>query len=148
MKVTFEEARLDHVIALVSCLRERERALAEMLYGAEFERLVVDELKESVMAWAGLVDGRCGAVWGVKTPRLLADYGTLWMIGTTLIDDHPIAFLRHSRRALEDLRGTFKTLYGCVLTEFTTSERWLRWLGFEIGPDQGGIKVCELRYGN
>jgi hypothetical protein len=146
MKIEFVEARLEHVIDLVARLRERERAVCAMMYGSEFEKLVTQEVTSSLLAWAGLVDGRCGAIWGVKTSRLLADEGTLWMIGTTLIDEYPIAFLRHSRRALADLRGTFHKLYGCVLTDYSESQRWLEWLGFEIGPDQGGIRVCEYRF--
>jgi hypothetical protein len=144
MKVEFVEAQLEHVIALVDNLRDRELDLCRTMYGRDFEKMIVAELQASVLTYAGVVDGECGALWGVKA-QFFNNYGTLWMIGTRLIDEHPIAFLRHSRRALLDLRGTFSRLYGCVLTDYAQSRRWLEWLGFEIGPDQNGICLCEYR---
>lgn len=146
MKVEIVEASLEHAIQLVGHLRDSERALYEKIHGANFERLVVREINESVFVWAGLVNGECGVIWGVKMSRFLSDEGTLWMLGNYLVDEHPITFLRYSRKMLEDLRGTFKVLNGCVLTEYSKSRAWLEWLGFEIGPDQGGICACQYRF--
>lgn len=146
MKVEIVEARLEHVIYLVEHLRDNERAICEKMYGADFEKIVTKEIAGSMLAWAGLVDGKCGALWGVKMTRILSDEGMLWMIGTHLIDEYPITFLRQSRQVVRKLHGTFKKLYGCVLTDYSQSRRWLEWLGFEIGEDQGGICYCEYRF--
>jgi len=144
MRVEIVPARYEHIHYLVKHLRDEERAICEKMYGDQFFGTVLKEVDDSMLAWAALADGECAALWGVKTHKILSDEGMLWMIGTDLIDKHPITFLRHSRRQVQSLRATFKTIYGCVLTEYSTSRRWLEWLGFEIGPDQGGICYCRL----
>lgn len=146
MKVEMVEARLEHAISLIENLRGNERELYKKVLGEDFERLVVKEINESVMVWAAFVDGECGVLWGVKMEKIMSDEGVLWLLGGHLIDKNPITFLRHSKRALEDLRGTFKLLHGCVLTQYTQSRKWLEWLGFEIGEDQGGICRCVYRF--
>ena len=146
MKVEIVDARFEHVVYLVENLRLHERLLYAKALGPDLERMVVKEISDSIVAWAGLGDGKCGALWGVKMAGILSDSGVMWMLGGRLIDEHPLIFLRHSKRALNDLRATFKSLQGCVLTEYSQSQRWLEWLGFKIGPDQGGISYCEYRF--
>lgn len=138
MKVEIVEARLDHVIQIVEDLHKVNRVVG-------VEKIVVQELNDSLLAWAGLLDGRCVVLWGVKS-KALSDEGVLWMLPSQALYTSPIAFLRHSRREIEKLRGIFKCLHGCVLTDFTASKRWLEWLGFVVGPDEGGICKCELRW--
>jgi hypothetical protein len=146
VRVEIVPATFAHVLDLLSNLRERDRVTAELMYGEFFERAIVEELKGSLLAYAGLLDGRCVALWGVKVWELMSREGVLWMIGSRLVDERPLTFLRHSRRALEELRGIFKVLHGCVLTDYAQSRRWLEWLGFSIGKPQGGICACELRW--
>jgi hypothetical protein len=141
MKIEFELAEFRHVVQLMPRLREREKADHLKAYGVLSEKDVLKEVTSSLVAWAGLLDGECGAIWGIKTPRIMGDEGYLWMIGSYLIEEHPVAFLRHSRRALAEVRGVFRRIHGVVLTDFDKSCKWLEWLGFELGPDKGGIRV-------
>jgi hypothetical protein len=139
------EARLDHVIDLVKDLREQDQGLKDRIEEG-FERIVIKEWQDSVLTWAGLDNGKCGALWGVKMPNILINEGMLWMLGGRFVDEHPITFLRHSKKQLEELRGTFRKLDGCVLSNYEKSQRWLEWLGFKIGEDEGGICRCEYRF--
>jgi hypothetical protein len=143
--VTLVAADDEYIAQIVRHLRPRESARATAIGMAAFTALVRDEISRSVIAYAGLVDGRCGALWGVKTAELLAREGTMWLLGSTLIDQNPITFLRHSRRSVLALRGSFATLSACVVSDYRESRRWLLWLGFEVGPDQDGLSYCELR---
>lgn len=141
MKIEFVNAEFKHVVQIMPRLREREKADHLKVYGVVSEKDILKEVNSSLIAYAGLLDGECKAIWGVKTPKIIGNEGYLWMVGSQFIEEHPIAFLRHSRRALEDIRGIFRRVHGVVLTDFEKSCKWLEWLGFELGPDQGGIRV-------
>lgn len=133
------EAQPWHAIALCEDLRERE-ALA----GLE-PRALVQEVARSCVAWAGLNDGHVAALWGAKVDGLLSDEAYIWLACGREMEKNPITFLRHSRRAITDLRHYFRCLHGLVLTEFGCSVRWLEWLGFEVGPDEKGVRRFIMR---
>lgn len=143
MKVEIVEGRFEHVVGLLENMREVERAQCEKLYGAELETKAARIYSQSLLTFAGLVDGKCVVVWGVHT-SLLAGEGWVWLLGSKFIEEHPVVFLRHSKRMLRELLGTFPKLYGIVLTEFDCGCRWLEWLGFDVGEDCGGIRPFRI----
>lgn len=143
MKVEIVEAGFFHVMSLLENMRDDERALCEKMYGANLEREAARIFSRSLLAYAGFVDNTCVVVWGVYT-SFLAGEGYIWLLGSKFIEEHPVVFLRHSRRQLRELIGTFPKLCGVVLTEYDCGQRWLEWLGFEIGPDQGGIRPFRI----
>lgn len=145
MKVEIVEAGFCHVMEALGNLREHERAQCEKMWGAEIEKEAARIYAQSLLTYAGLMDGKCVVVWGVYSPRILADEGYVWLLGTRLIEEHPIVFLRHSRQALALIRPIFRQLYGVVLTEFECGRKWLEWLGFDVGPDEGGIQAFSMR---
>lgn len=145
MKVEIVEATGMHILACLVNMRDIERGLCEKLWGADYEKGAIKLYEQSLLSYAGLVDGKCVVVWGVCTDRILSEEGYVWVLGSKFIEDHPTIFLRHSKRVLRDLYKTFRRLGGLVLTEYECSQRWLEWLGFELGPDQGGVRVFATR---
>lgn len=141
MKVEIVEATSGHFLACLYNLRDVEKGLCEKLWGADYEKDAVKLFESSLVTYAGLIDGKCVVVWGVCTDRVLSENGHVWVLGSKFIEDHSVVFLRHSRRALDLLHETFRQLGGFVLTEYECGQRWLEWLGFEIGPDEGGVRV-------
>ena len=119
-------------IAISRNLRERDRAVVER-HGpaAEVIRL---EIEQSIMALTAILDGEIALLWGARTPSPLDDRAYLWMVGTPLIERHPITFLRHSRRAMRYMASHFRLLYGEVECDYLASQRWLTWLGARIEP--------------
>ena len=146
MRVEIVPADAGHIIDLLDNLRDYERAICARMHGADFEQVIFDEAARSLLAYAGLLDGRCAALWGVQCWQIMSREGYVWLIGTRLVDEHPIAFLRHSVRALAELRATFSVLRTISTSDHKVARRWLEWLGFKFGEDQGGIQQGELRW--
>jgi hypothetical protein len=145
MKVEIKEAELWHIIECIYNMRDLERSQCEKMWGLDVEKEAARIFAQSFLTYVGLIDGKSVVVWGVYSPQVLAEEGYVWLLGSRLIEEHPIVFLRHSRRALDLIRPTFKTLYGVVLSEFDCGQKWLEWLGFDVGPDEGGIRAFSLR---
>lgn len=142
MKVEIVTPQLEHVIDLVERLREREREAFERL-GEEPERMIAREVARSLVAWAGLADGKCAAIWGAHVDGLLSDEAYIWVVCSSLIEEHPVAFLRQSRKAIAELHIYFKRLHGLVVCDFERSVTWLEWLGFRVGESVNGVRAFE-----
>lgn len=136
MNVEFVDTRREHVVALVEIMRERERlAFAE----AKLDPVetIFDEVLKSVICKAALADGQCAAIWGAKLPGVLGTHAYIWVVCSEMIEQYPVTFLRHSRKAIAELRQTVPHLHGLVLAEFEDSIKWLRWLGFTVAESTG-----------
>jgi hypothetical protein len=64
---------------------------------------------------------------GLIPPSLLSDNVYIWCYVTEEIRDHKIAFTRHARRLMAQLRQTYPVIYGHCFDE--TSCHWLESLG-------------------
>jgi hypothetical protein len=119
-------------IAISRNLRDRDRTVVER-HGPAAEVIRI-EIEQSIMALTAILDGEIALLWGARTPAPLDDRAYLWMVGTPLIEQHPITFLRHSRRAMRYMASHFHLLYGEVECDYLASQRWLTWLGARIQP--------------
>lgn len=104
------------------------------------------EIKQSQYCFAGTVDDKVGVIWGIKQPTLLSGTGHLWAITTTLVDEHPFVFLRHSREFIKMVQQQYESLEGYVLHDYERSKKWLTWLGFKIGPPQRFEKLSVCKF--
>lgn len=129
MRVEIVQARLSHIEPLLDRLRDRER-VAFATAGVDSYRTIAREMEQSHMSYAGLVDGIVVAIAGIRGDGLLGDVAYIWMIGNVLVEDHPVAFYRHTRRFIADLLNHYKTLYCWADADFVKSHQWLKWLGF------------------
>lgn len=145
MKVEIVDANLSHLFDVIEDLRDFEREQCKKMFGDKLEQEAARILCRSLLAYAALVDGRCVLVYGIFTDKLLAEEGWLWMLGTKFLEEHPLAFLRHSKRHLDSIRPIFKKLCGVVLSDLPCGEKWLRWLGFDVGPDCEGLRPFVTR---
>lgn len=100
--------------------------------GVDPERGIREELAESLFAYAGFYDEELALIWGIKTHSLMVDHGFLWMVTTTVVENHPFIFARHARIAVDKAMERFSVLYGVVNPAAGSSLRWLKYLGFEI----------------
>jgi hypothetical protein len=67
----------------------------------------------------------------------ITDDGALWGVFTRAIDRHPIAFLRASKRAIEQLDREAGNI---VDARNTKAVAWFRWLGFKVSdPEPLGL---------
>lgn len=137
MIVTIRKAQPDDPLVILPRLRERDaERLSEL---GDPLQIVYDGINTSFMSFAGEIDGELAALWGARCLHIFDDRAYIWMLGTTLIDQHPVAFLRHSRRALRLLTSHFRLIYGQVECDFEASVRWLKWLGADLQFHDGKL---------
>lgn len=96
---------------------------------------VVRGLQASVCAFAGLIDGRCFCLFGVRPDSLTATSGSPWLMTSADIVQAKIAFAKASRQYIPYLRNRFTHLHGFVYEHNTVSIKWLRWLGYTVSPE-------------
>jgi hypothetical protein len=134
MNVTFRPARPTDAEAIVPRLRARD--LEGLRTAGDPVEVVQCGLQFSIYSIAALADDEIAVLWGVRVCTLLDDRAYLWMLGTRVVDEHPIHMLRHSRAAVKIMRERYSLVYGEVACDFEKSIRWLTWLGAKIqaGP--------------
>lgn len=115
-------------------LRPSDRAEAEAWSHDPPEKTVADSIKDSSEAWAGLADGELVCLFGVAPLTLIGVTGIPWLMGSVAIERHQRAFLRRNADFIDRWQVEYPILRNFVDARNTTSQRWLRWLGFRIDP--------------
>jgi hypothetical protein len=130
--VAIEPARPIHVYEILRNLREREK---NILAGVEdADKQIIDEVRKSTRAFAGLIDGEVVCLWGIQARTLLADAVYLWMFTSSAVEEHPFVFVRHSQRMARSILDEYATIEGHVAINNPISAKWLRWLGATFEP--------------
>lgn len=81
------------------------------------------------------IHGKAAAICGVVDH---GEYGAPWGVFTTVVDAHPLPFLRACRRYIDSQQNRFLMNYADARNILTI--RWLSWLGFTIDqPVAAGI---------
>lgn len=130
MNVEIVPARLAHIEPLLERLRYRE-AMAFEQSGLDPFRTIEREMAYSHMTFTGLVDRQVAVIVGLHAENVLSDVAYIWMLGTDLVEAHPLAFFRHTQRFIADMHRNYRTLYCLSDASFWESHRWLQWLGFK-----------------
>lgn len=97
-------------------------------------------LTYTTILWAQYIDEKLVGVFGVAPQTLLAESAYLWFWATADLKGHEIAFIRRSRRIMQDeLLPRFSRLYGVCEVENHRAIRWLKWLGakFDVAQSYG-----------
>jgi hypothetical protein len=130
-------AQASHVRQALDRLRDFDRENIDRCIAPE--AILLEEMRYSTLACAGLIDGQVACVWGIRANTILNDSAYLWMLTTQLVDEYPFIFVRHSQRLAAELLKEFSYLHGFVLANNDRSIKWLRWLGCSLVPAPGGI---------
>jgi len=89
----------------------------------------LDCLTSSTAIWLGRADGVEACAVGVIPLGIFSEKAYLWMIHTKICEQHPLRFIRWSRRVLNDAHALYPTLVGLCRVDNESGARWLRWLG-------------------
>lgn len=73
---------------------------------------------------------------GVATNSVLSNIGSPWFLGTKDVPNHAKALLRSSRAWVEQAKDEYHVLQNVVDSRYEEAVRWVKWLGFEVGPKQ------------
>lgn len=134
-------------VDLAMALRVEDRAEVLALLGpvdpvAGAARSMLHGLATACEAWTACDHaGQIICMTGVSPSSLVGITGVPWLLGSDLVRRYRRAFLAESRRLVARWLTWFDALRNVVDARYTAAIRWLRWLGFEIGP------VFSLRHG-
>lgn len=93
------------------------------------------------LSWSGLIDGVPVAVFGAcPVGGMFPDMARPWLVGTDLIDLHPIAFLRKNKPYIKKMLKAYSYLVNYVDCRNVKAIEWLKWCGFKFSnPEPFGI---------
>lgn len=129
---TVEPATHDHALHIG---RHARRADVEELAAASGRtclEALLDGLLRCDTPLTGLINGEPACMFGVVQTNRVYNIGAPWMIGTELLEQHALAFLRRSKPAFYPLAAQYSELVNYVDARHTAAIRWLKWLGFEF----------------
>ncbi len=84
--------------------------------------------------YAVFLHGKCAGVFGVVPSPEKCGIGAPWAVFSDVITEHPLPFLRASRRTVNYWRERFYGLRNFVDARNTVVISWLAWRGFRIYP--------------
>jgi len=127
-------ATLADIRVMARAIRPMDRAEIEG-WGLKARHLLHDLYRDSPVRRVALVGGEVAAVWGVQTPVLGSD-GAPWLFTAPSIERAKIAFLRETRREINEMLVIHGRLRCYVLASYTRSIRFFAALGFTFGPPE------------
>lgn len=144
--ITMLPATEDDARELASVLRIEDRLEVEALGFDAFEGLF-QSLIGAQEAWTYRADGQIVCMAGVTSCSLIGRRGVPWLLGSVLVGQHRRSFLVETRRMVTHWLTLFDVLSNVVDVRYEAAIRWLRWLGFEIGPpfDMVNGRFCVVR---
>lgn len=86
----------------------------------------IEASAECYTIWVG--DNPIG-IFGV-VPTGNESIGCVWMLGTDIIKEHQIEFLRKSIEWRDEFQNTYSVLFNNIDARNTLHIKWLQWLGF------------------
>ena len=125
-------AAAEHIPAIAANVRAADR---EELWAAGC-RSPLDCMRHGLdysdKAWTGLMDGEPVCMFGCVPASILGNTGRPWLVGTKLLDRHPLVFLRRCKGHVREMAERFDRLENYVDARNLRAMAWLAWLGFDI----------------
>lgn len=128
MKLTFHRATTDDAFDLAPKLRTADVDEIRALTGHTPVEALVSGVQFSSPGITALADNEIVCIFGAcPTSHPIA--GSVWLLGSPLIDQYAFRFLRESRRWITALHACYPLLYNVVDARNEVHIHWLRWLG-------------------
>lgn len=131
MMLEIVPATIEHAAAID--LRPGDRREIEVL-GLTMPEAFAISTSRALWAETYLVDGAVAAMVGLSVDSVLGGIGAPWLVTGSPVDHHKKLFLRETRAGVERMKAQLPVLRNFVHAEYGECLRWLRWLGFAIGP--------------
>lgn len=132
MKAVIVRADTDHIKPIAERVREADRLELYAATGMSPLDALVRSFALSDHSWVGLADGEPVCMFGVTMASLMTDTGRPWMIGTDLIDQHAVRFIKECRPIVRQMKALYGRLENHIDARNTRAIRWLHWLGFKV----------------
>jgi hypothetical protein len=94
----------------------------------------VDCLTRSTAIWLGKADGVEACAIGVIPATIFSRKAYLWMISTKICEQHPLRFIRWSRKVIDEVLALYPDVIGLCSCNNLSGRQWLEWLGAKFDP--------------
>lgn len=136
VKVTVRPVQPGDCEILAAGLRQADYDEVLAASGQDPLTVLLESVALTPKVQAALFDGRLACIFGMAPLGLLGDTGAPWMLGTSEIDRHPSALMRHCIPYIAEMLVDRPHLINFVDARNVRSIRWLKRLGFEFHPAQ------------
>ena len=97
-------------------------------------RIHLDCLTRSTAIWLGRADGVEACAIGVIPQTVFSERAYLWSITTRICEQHPLRFIRWSRKVIDEILPLYPHLFGLCGCDNASGRQWLEWLGAKFDP--------------
>jgi hypothetical protein len=133
MKGYVRPAVLDDAVRLAPLLREEDKKEIWAYTGKEpYEALLNGVLLSDVVHTVVASNHVPIAIFGVLTHQKWSEVGVVWLLGTPLLKEYRMQFLRNSRDWVQWMHQKWPILHNYVYAENRLHITWLKWLGFKL----------------
>lgn len=136
MNVTVVEASKEHIPALVAGMSPLVKTELQRRYpDMTLETIVERAFTMAAEAYVFIVNGDVVCAVGVNSPNVLSDTGLPWLIPHYKnVTKYKYQFLGGGKRWISYLSSKYAVLTNTVLSTNKRALKWLKWLGFSVGP--------------
>jgi hypothetical protein len=103
------------------------------LVGLEAKDVLSWSFDNSAESYVAVFDGDPVSAFGI-IQAAGSEVGIPWMIGTSTIDRHAVAFLRASKKVIAELSERWPVMMNVADPRNTRGIRWLEFMGFTVYP--------------
>lgn len=144
MTEAVSQVELAHLAQAAADMREADRLEVLASDGHSPAGALVASCGVSEFVRALFIERELAAVFGVR--RLQSGAALPWVLTTTVVDRHPMAFWRASKHVVRELRKRYPVLVQCIDARHAQALRWAARLGFELAKDPHPCGVSGLPF--
>lgn len=128
-------------------LRPADVEELRLMSGRAPEPVVRECIELSDKAWVAFINGEFAAIAGIGSGTTLGGGGRPWMMGSEVLEKHPLLFVRRSKLLVEEMAQEYGKLYNLVWDGHTAAKKWLQAVGFTLEePKPYGVFGAPFRY--
>ena len=133
---TIKDARLEDALAMAHKMRDSDVKEIWASHRVRPLEALAKCIRNSERARTGRIDGEIACIFGISRQNLMGSAGTIWMLGTDLLEKHGIRFLRENKKEIVDISSEFSHIENYCDARNTVTIKWLKWLWFTVEEAQ------------
>ena len=139
-------ATIEQAIDLGPRLRQADVQEVKAACGMDAADALFEAVKNAKRSDAWCKDGKVIAISGVTDSGVDNATGVVWMLTSDEMEQSPKNFMIDTRGYVQDLLKTYAILFNFVDNRNIKAQRWLKWLGFQLGdPQPFGVDQLPFR---